>query len=149
MTLPLVSRVLRGYREIGRRALIVVGLVAVSAALGGLIALPLWLFATASPRLYTAAVIVAAGSGITIAAVRRLVVTGVRWRRAVPAALGVLLGIAKAALLLAGAYAAAAFAAGRRFLLAAAGLVVALAVAAWIGYGASAGKPLPRRDSGR
>lgn len=149
MTGPLVSRVLRGYREIGRRTGIVVGLVAVSAALGGLIALPLWLFATASPRLYTAAVIAASCAGIAIAAVRRLVASGARWRRAVPAALGVLLGIAKAVLLLAGAYAAAAFAAGRRFLLAALGLVVALAAAAWIGYGASAGRPPQRRESGR
>lgn len=149
MTGAFLRRVLRGYREIGRRAGIVVVLVAASAALGGLITLPLWLFATAAPRLFTAVVIAAAGSGITAAAVRRLVVTGVRWRRVAPAALGVLLGIAKAVLLLAGGYAAAAFAARRLYLPAAAGLVVALAAAAWIGYGISTGRPPQRPATGR
>jgi hypothetical protein len=130
-----LSRVLRGYREIGSRAGFLALLVVLSAALGALVALPLWLFATASPRAYTAAVLAAAAAAAGAAGVRRLLRTGIGWPRAAAKALAVLLILAKIILLLAGLYAAAAFAARRLYLPAAAGGLVFLAAAAWIGWG--------------
>ena len=135
MTGSFLSRVLRGYREIGSRAGFLALLVVLSAALGALVALPLWLFATTSPRAYTAAVLAAAAVAAAAAVVRRILRTGVSWPRAAAKALAVLLGLAKVILLLAGLYAAAAFAARRLYLPAAAGALVFLAAAAWIGYG--------------
>lgn len=141
MTPSWLSRVLRGYREIGARAGFLALLVALSAALGALIALPLWLFATASPRAYTAAVLAAAIAAAGAALAGRALRNGISWPRAAAKALAVLLGLAKALLLLAGLYAAAAFAAQRRFLPAAAGALVFLAASAWIGFGVRAGTP--------
>jgi ABC-type transport system involved in cytochrome c biogenesis permease subunit len=130
-----LSRVLHGYREIGSRAGFLGLLVLLSAALGALIALPLWLFATSSPRGYTTAILAAAAAAALTAAVRRVLRSGISWARAAEKALAILLGIAKTALLLAGLYAAAAFAAQRRYAATAAGIVVFLAAAAWIGWG--------------
>jgi hypothetical protein len=141
VTAAWLSRILRGYREIGARAGFLVLLVALSAALGALIALPLWLFATTSPRAYTAAVLAAAAAAAGAALVRRALRNGISWPRAAAMALALLLGLAKAVLLLAGLYAAAVFAARRLFLPAAAGALVFLAAAAWIGFGVRAGTP--------
>ena len=141
MTTAWLSRVLRGYREIGARTGFLVLLVVLSAALGALIALPLWLFATTSPRAYTAAVLAAAAAAAGAAIDRRALRDGISWPRAAAKALAVLLGLVKAVLLLAGLYAAAAFAARRLFLPAAAGALVFLAAAAWIGCGVHAGMP--------
>jgi hypothetical protein len=141
VTGPLFRRVLRGYREIGARIGALALLVALSASLGALIALPLWLFATSSPRSYTAAVLAAAVAAAGASLVRRLARTGVRWPRAAAKALAVLLGLAKAILLLASLYAAAAFAVRRLYLPAAAGGLVFLAAAAWIGWGVKTGTP--------
>jgi hypothetical protein len=134
----LLSRVIRGYREIGSRIAFLAALVALSAALGAFIALPLWLFATSRPRAYSAAVLAAAAAAALGAGVRRILRDGVPWRRAAARALAVVLGIARVAVLLAGAYAAAAFAVRGLYLPAAIGGVVALAAAAWIGWGAAA-----------
>ena len=141
MTAPWLSRVLRGYREIGARAGFLALLVVLSAALGALIALPLWLFATSSPRAYTAAVLAVTAAAAGAALVRKALRNGISWPRAAAKALAILLGFAKAVLLLAGLYAAAAFAARRLYLPAAAGALVFLAAATWIGYGVRAGTP--------
>jgi hypothetical protein len=144
VTTTFFSRVFRGYREIGSRAGFLGLLVVLSAALGALIALPLWLFATSAPRVYSLAVLAAAAAAALTAAVRRVLRSGISWPRAAEKALAILLGIAKAALLLAGLYAAAAFAAQRRYAPAAAGIIVFLAAAAWIGWGMHAGTPRKR-----
>jgi peptidoglycan/LPS O-acetylase OafA/YrhL len=141
VTAPWLSRVLRGYREIGARAGFLALLVVLSAALGALIALPLWLFATTSPRAYTAAVLAVTAAAAGAALVRKALRNGISWPRAAAKALAVLLGLAKAVLLLAGLYAAAAFAARRLFLPAVAGALVFLAASTWIGYGVRAGTP--------
>lgn len=139
-------RVLRGYRETGSRAGFLALLVAVSAALGALVALPLWLFATARPAAYTAFVLAAAGAGTLISVVRRASRSGMGWPRAGAKALAVLLGVVKTALLLAGLYAAAAFAARGQALPATAGGLAFLAALAWIGWGM---RPPSRDDSDR
>ncbi len=149
MTATFFSRVFRGYREIGSRAGFLGLLVVLSAALGALIALPLWLFATSAPRVYSLAVLAAAAAAALTAAVRRVLRSGISWPRAAAKALAILLGIAKAALLLAGLYAAAAFAAQRRYAAAAAGIVVFLAAAAWIGWGMHAGTQNRARSASR
>ncbi|OHD70223.1 MAG: hypothetical protein A2177_08725 [Spirochaetes bacterium RBG_13_68_11] len=148
MTGSFLSRVLRGYREIGARAGFLALLVVLSAALGALVALPLWLFATASPPAYTAAVLAAAAVAAGAAVIRRILRTGVSWPRAAAKALAVLLALAKVVLLLAGLYAAAAFTARRLYLPAAAGGLVFLAAAAWIGYGVRSSAP-NRREAPR
>lgn len=148
MTGPILSRMFRGYREIGSRAGFLGLLVVLSAALGALIALPLWLFATSSPREYTAAVLAAAAAAAVTAVTRRVIRSGIGWPRLAAKALAVLLGIAKAVLLLAGLYAAAAFAARGRFVPAAAGALAFLAAAAWIGWGVRSGTP-NRREAPR
>lgn len=135
MTGPILSRVLRGYREIGSRAGFLGLLVLLSAALGAVIALPLWLFATSRPREYTAAVLAAAAAAVVTAVIRRVLRSGISWPRIAAKVLAILLGIGKTALLLAGLYAAAAFAARGRIVPAAAGALAFLAAAAWIGWG--------------
>ena len=139
---------LRGYRAIGSRAGFLALLVVLSAALGALVSLPLWLFATASPRAYTVAVLAVAAVATGTAAFRRILRTGVSWPRAAAKALAVLLILAKIILLLAGLYAAAAFAARRLYLPAAAGSLVFLAAAAWIGWGVRSSAP-NRREASR
>lgn len=141
MTAAFLSRVLRGYREIGSRAGFLALLVVLSAALGALVALPLWLFATTNPRAYTAAVLAAAVAAAGATVIRRILRTGISWPRAAAKALAILLGLAKTILLLAGLYAAAAFSARRLYLPAAAAGLVFLAAAAWIGHGVRAGTP--------
>ncbi len=139
MTGTFLSRVLRGYREIGSRVVFLALLVALSAALGAGIAFPLWFFATASPHAYTAIVLAAAAAAVAAAVILRFLRTGISWSRAAAKALAVLLGLAKVILLLAGLYAAAAFAARRLYLPAAVGALVFLVAAAWIGYGVRSG----------
>jgi hypothetical protein len=139
VTATFLSRVMRGYRRIGSRIGLFVLLAVLSAALGALIAFPLWLAATAAPRIYTITVLAAAAAAVVAAAIRRVLRTGIGWHRAAAKALSILLGLAKAVLLLAGIYAAAAFAAQRRYVPAAAGALVVLAAAAWIGWGVHAG----------
>jgi uncharacterized membrane protein YhaH (DUF805 family) len=136
-----VARVLGGYRQIGARIGFLGLLVILSAGLGALVALPLWLFATTSPRAYTAAVIAAAAAALAAAAARRIIRSGVTWPRARAKALSVLLVLAKAVLLLASLYATAAFAARRWYAPAAAAGLAFLAAAAWIGLGVRAGTP--------
>jgi len=147
VTAPFIARVLQGYREIGARAGFLALLVALSAALGALIAFPLWLFATASPRAYTVAVIAAGAAAAGAALVRRLLRTGISRPRAAAKALALLAGLAKAALLLAGLFAAAASAARRLSLPAAAAGLVVLAAAAWIGWGVKTGTPRKPRET--
>jgi hypothetical protein len=144
-----LSRVARGYREIGSRFGFLALLVLLSAALGALVSLPLWLFSTARPAAYTAAVLAAAAAAIVTATVRRVVRSGIGWPRVGAKALAVLLGIVKAVLLLAGLYAAAAFAARGRPLPAALAFLAFIAAAAWIGWGMRAGTPPSRDESNR
>ena len=144
-----LSRVARGYREIGSRAGFLVLLVVLSAALGALVSLPLWLFATSRPAAYTVAVLAAAAIAIVAALVRRVVRSGIGWPRVGAKLLAVLLGIVKAALLLAGLYAAAAFAARGQPLPAAVGGLAFLAAASWVGWGMRAGTPPSRDESDR
>lgn len=146
---PFLSRVLRGYRRIGSRIGLLALLVVLSAALGAAIAYPLWLAATAVPRAYTIGVLAAAAVAAVAAAVRRILRTGIGWSRAAAAALAVLLGLAKAVLLLAGLYAAAAFAVRRWYVAAAAAALVFLAAAAWIGWGVHAGTARKPPATGR
>ncbi len=143
-----LSRIARGYREIVSRAGFLALLVVLSAALGAAISLPLWLFATARPAAYTAAVLVAAAAGLVAAVVRRAVRSGIGWSRVGASALGAALALVKVAMLLAGLYAAAAYAARGRLLPAAAGAAAFLAAAAWIGWGMRAGTP-PSSDESR
>jgi hypothetical protein len=56
--------------ERGKRAGFVVALLAACGVLGLAVSLPLWLFATKSPRLYTAAALAALGAGLATAVVR-------------------------------------------------------------------------------
>jgi len=144
-----LSRVAQGYREIGSRFGFLALLVVLSAALGALVSLPLWLFSTSRPAAYTAAVLAAAAAAIVTAIVRRVVRSGIGWPRVAAKALAVVLGIVKAALLLAGLYAAAAYAARGRPLFAALGGLAFLASAAWIGWGMRAGTPPSRDESDR
>jgi len=149
VTESFLSRVLRGYRRIGSRIGLLVLLVALSAALGAAIAFPLWFAATTAPRAYTVAVLAAAAAAAAVAVVRRILRTGIGWSRAGAKALAVLLGLAKAALLLAGLYAAAAFAFRRWYVPAAAGALVFLGAAAWIGWGVHAGTARKPPATGR
>ncbi len=144
-----LSRVTRGYREIGSRVGFLAMLVLLSAALGALVSLPLWLFSTSRPAAYTAAVLAAAAAAIVTAIVRRVVRSGIGWPRVGAKALAVLLGIVKAVLFLAGLYATAAFAARGRLLPAALGGLAFLVAAAWIGWGMRAGTPPSRHESDR
>jgi hypothetical protein len=144
-----LPRVVRGYRQIGARLGLFVLLVVLSAGLGALIAFPLWLFATAVPRAYTIAVLAAAAAAVAAAVTRRILRTGLGWSRAAARVGLVLLGIAKALLLLVGLYAAAAFAARRLFVPAAVGALVFLAAAAWIGWGVREGTARKPPATGR
>ena len=144
MTGSFLSRVLRGYRAIGSRAGFLALLVVLSAALGALVSLPLWLFATASPRAYTVAVLAVAAVAVGTAAIRRILRTGVSWPRVAAKALVALLALAKVVLLLVGLYAAAAFGSRRLYLPAAVGSLVFLAAAVWIGWGVRPGTPNKR-----
>lgn len=130
-----LSRIARGYREIVSRAGFLALLVVLSAALGAAISLPLWLFATARPAVYTAAVLAAAAAGLVAAVVRRVTRSGIGWPRVGASALAAALGILKVAILLAGLYVAAASAARGRLLPAAAGALAFLGAVAWIGWG--------------
>jgi hypothetical protein len=142
----LLSRIARGYREIGSRVGFLALLVALSAALGAAVSLPLWLFATARPAAYTVAVLAVAAAAIVAAIVRRAARSGVGWSRVGVKTLAAALAVVKGAILLAGFYAAAAFAARGRPLPAAAGAVAFLAAAAWIGWGV---RPPSSGGSGR
>lgn len=144
-----LSRIARGYREIGSRAGFLALLVVLSAALGAAISLPLWLFATSRPAAYTVAVLAAASAAIVAAIVRRVARSGIGWTRVGAKALAAGLAIVKVAILLAGLYAAAAFAARGRLLPAAAGAVAFLAAAAWIGWSMRAGTPPSSDESSR
>jgi hypothetical protein len=144
-----LSRIARGYREIGSRVGFLALLVVLSAALGAAVSLPLWLFATARPAAYTVAVLAAAAAAIAAAIVRRAARSGIGWHRAGAKTLAAMLGVVKLAILLAGLYASAAFAARGRPLPAAAGAVAFLAAAAWIGWGMRAGTPPSSDDSNR
>ena len=142
-------RIARGYREIGSRVGFLALLVALSAALGAAVSLPLWLFATTRPAAYTVAVLAAAAAALAAAVVRRVARSGIGWSRVGTTTLSTALGVVKIAILLAGLYAAAAFAARGRFLPAAGGAAAFLAAAAWIGWGIRAGTPPSSGESGR
>jgi hypothetical protein len=145
----LLARILRGWREIGSRAGFLALLVVLSAALGALVALPLWLFATARPAAYTVTALAAAGAAVVAAVARRAARRGTGWRRAGAASLAAALAVAKAALLVGGLAAGVAFAARGRPLPAAAGLAAFLAAAAWVGWGVRPGPPAPPPETDR
>jgi len=135
-----LPRVLRGYREIGSRLGFFLLLVALSAALGAGVALPLWLFATASPRAYTAAVGVAAVVLLAVFAARRIARPGISWPGAFRRLLTILLAVAKGILLAASLYLSALLAVRRLVLPAAIAALASLAIGAWIGYGVRDGR---------
>jgi hypothetical protein len=118
-----------------RGAGFLLALLAACAALGLAVSLPLWLFATASPRAYTITALAALAAGIGAlvvrAVIRRRAAPGPRGGRGSPlaASLAVLMSL----LGLAGAWAAAAFLVRRLWILAAIELVVAAALVVPLG----------------
>jgi len=112
----------------GRRAGFLLLLLALCAALGLLIALPLWLFATGEPRLYTITSVAVLVGGLLFLAVRAIV----RRRSAARDAsrrgrsfAGALLSTLAAVVGVAGAYLAAALVVRRLWIIAAASIAVA------------------------
>ncbi len=147
MSDSLLSRLLRGWREIGARLGTFVGLLAICGILGAAVSLPLWLFST-QKRAYTIAVAAAAGAAIVAWAARRLARarSGLLRRDAIEQGAGeprglrrLLRGLAailKAVLLLAALGATLALALRGRFLATLPAAAAFLAIAAWIGIGA-------------
>lgn len=74
----MLRKIARGYGALLGTAGKVAALLAVCAALGCAVVLPLWKFATAAPRAYTAAVLVCMGAAAAVLLVRKARAAGAR-----------------------------------------------------------------------
>lgn len=151
------GRRLSAWIEAGRKAGFLVILVAGSAALGLIIALPLWLFATSAREAYTVVVLVSAAAGVVY-----LVVRSVARRRAAVrdsgrprrSALAGFLTALMAVIGAAGLYAAAALLARGNWILGSLDLVLWAGILWLLGRGRRAARdrkarPVPAENKGR